>query len=186
MPTPSQIIKQLSSQEALAILNVLAKEDKRLAQRIAELALARLGEVKAEEVAEAVYSELDALTPEEVWDRAGRKRQGYVEPIEAAYQMLDETLDPHLEQLKKYQALGLSAQANQLCMGLLWALYRFERESASEFKNWAVDAPGECAQTVIKAWQAGRPGKKDKAELKQFADDELTFWGARLFERSGQ
>lgn len=178
MPTPSQIIKQLSPPEALAILNVLAKEDKRLAQRIAELALARLSEVEAEEVAEAVYSELDALTPEEVWDRAGRKRQGYVEPMEAAYQMIDETLDLHLEQLKKYQALGLSAQANQLCMGLLWALYRFERESKSEFKNWAVDAPGECAQIVIKAWKAGHPGKKDKTAFKQFADEELTLWGA--------
>jgi hypothetical protein len=38
-------------------------------------------------------------------------------------------------------------------MGLLLGLYQFERESRSEFKSWAVDAPGEFAATIIAAWQ---------------------------------
>ena len=180
MPSPKEIIDQLSHGQALAILQALAAGDEQLANRIAELGTACLSEVDPEEVSAALYDELDALEVEEVWDRAEKTRHGYVDTSEAAYQMVEEVIDPYLEQLKKYQKLGMSTEANTLCMGLLLGLYQFERESKSEFKNWAVDAPGGFASTVIDAWKAGRPGRKDVAALKQFIGDELGNWGARL------
>jgi hypothetical protein len=136
--------------------------------------------VDLEEVACVLYEELNALEAEQVWDRAGPKRHGYVDPSEAADEMIKEIIEPFLEELKKYQALGMNAEANRMCMGLLLGLYKFEHESTSEFKDWAVDAPSGFAWVVIDAWKAGAPGKTDTQALRTFTEETLTGWGARL------
>jgi len=180
MKDPHEIIDHLSPTDALSILRILADGDEGLSKRIAEIAMDRLSGVDPEEVAADLYDALDALEVEEVWDRAGETRHGYVEPGEAADEMIEEVLEPFLEELKKYQKLGMNAEARQLCMGLLWGFYQFEHESKSEFKDWAPDAPIVFAETVVDAWKAGSPGQTDIAAVKMFIEDELGGWGARL------
>jgi hypothetical protein len=180
MNNPHEIINHLSPTDALTILRTLATSDEQLAQRVAELALAHLSGVDPEEVATILYEELDALEVEEVWDRAGETRHGYVEPGEAADQMIEQVLEPFLEKLKKYQKLGLSVEAGRLCMGLLAGLHRFEHESICEFKNWAPDSPIIFAESVVEIWKAGTPSRADIAAVKAFIEDELGGWGARL------
>lgn len=175
-----QIIEQLSPTDASSILQALATSDETLAARIAEMALARLSQVDMEEVAATLYDELDTLEVEEVWDRAGRTRHGYVEPSEAADQMIEAVLASFLEDLARYQRLGLQVEANRMCEGLLRGLYRFEHESTSEFKNWVPDAPIIFAEAVVNAWKAGSPNKSDARALKAFVVEELGGWGANL------
>lgn len=180
MPDVEHIISQLSPADAVAVLQALAASDEALAGRIAALALARIQPVDAEEVAAVLYDELEALEVEEVWERAGRKRQGYVEPSEAADQMIETALAPFLEDLARYQSLGLRAEANRMCEGLLLGFYRFQHESTSEFKNWAPDAPIIFAETVVDAWKSGSPNRNDLKALKAFIAEELGGWGADL------
>jgi len=186
MPDPHEIIDQLSPDQALAILKTLAANNERLARRIAKMGTAHLSKVDAEEVAAALYDELDALAVEEVWDRSGKTRHGYVETGEAASQMIEEVIKPYLKQLEKYQTLDMSTEANKLCLGLLMGLYQFDRESQSEFKNWATDAPSEFASSVIDAWRAGKPSRKDVAAFKQFITDELGGWDVYLAREFSQ
>jgi len=185
MKEPLQIIDTLSPTDALAILRALAGSDDQLATRIAGMATARLRGVDPEEVAAALYDELNGLDVEEVWDRAGRTRYGYVEPHQAAEQMIEEIIAPFLEELKKHQALGMNAEANRMCMGLLLGLHRFERESTSKFKDWASDAPDAFAEAVVDAWKAGAPGCVDAETVSAFVEDELGTWGARRLFTSG-
>jgi hypothetical protein len=173
MKDPREIIDHLSPGDALSILRTLADSDEVLARRIAEMALARLHGVDPEEVAAVLYDQLDALEVEEVWDRARETRYGYVEPGEAADQMVEEVLEPFLEELGKYQRLGMNAEANRICMGLLLGLYRFKCESTSEFKGWAPDAPIAFAEAVVDAWKAESPSQADVAVVKAFVEDEL-------------
>lgn len=180
MEDSHKIISQLSPEDALAVLKVLAGNDEQIAARIAEIAVAHLSDVVLEEVAFELYEELEFLEVEEVWDRAGSTRHGYVDPGEAADQMIHEVIEPYLKELKKLQALGMNLRANQMCMGLLLGLYQFEHESTSEFKNWAPDAPDSFAWAVVDAWKAGTPDRADIAALKAFIEDKLSGWGARL------
>jgi hypothetical protein len=180
MKAPREIIDHLSPTDALSVLKTLAAADEDLAQRIAEIAMAKLSQVDPEDVAVVLHDELDALEVEEVWDRAGATRYGYVEPSEAADEMMGEVLEPFLKELHKYGKLDLPVEARRLCMGLLAGLYLFEKESTTEFKDWAPDAPIIFAETVVDAWKAGRPGRADIAALKAFIEDELGGWGARL------
>lgn len=175
MQDSHDIISQLSPDDARAILGILARDEK-IAARIAELAIARLSAVDVEEVAYALYEELDSLEVEEVWDRAGPTRHGYVDPGEAAEEIIDEVMQPYLEELQQHQALNMNAQANQMCMGLLLGLYKFKNESTSEFKDWAGDAPSGFAWTVVDAWKAGTPGQADLAEVRAFVEDRLSGW----------
>lgn len=173
MKDAHEIVDQLSPGDALAILKALAREDDQLAARIAEKATLYLSNVDPEEVAVILCDELDKLEVGEVWDRAGPKRHGYVNPGEAADEMVEEVVEPFLQELRKYQKLGMRAQANQMCMGLLLGLYRFERESKSEFKDWAGDAPTAFTEAVIDAWKEGSPDRADVQEVKAFVEYEL-------------
>ncbi len=50
-----------------------------------------------------LYDQLDSLEVEEVWDRAGPTRHGYVDPSEAAYEMLAPIDDqPSLPDCRRY------------------------------------------------------------------------------------
>jgi hypothetical protein len=180
MKDPHEIIAHLSPNDALTILKTLAHDDEHLAARIAEIATVHLSDVDPEEVAFELYGELNFLEVEEVWDRAGPTRHGYVDPGEAADQMIEEVIDPYLEELKKYQKLGMKTEANRMCMGLLLGLYQFEHESKSKFKDWAPDAPSGCAWAVVNAWKAGSPTRADVKAVKAFIEDELCGWGAGL------
>lgn len=180
MKNSHEIIDRLSPEDALVVLRILASDDEQIAARIAEIALVHLSHVKWEEVAHELYEELEFLEVEEVWDRAGSTREGYVEPSEAAEEMVGEVVEPYLEELKKLGALGMSAEANQMCKGLLFGLYRFGHKSTSEFKNWASDAPSGIAGTVVEVWSMGDPSQADIAALRVFAEDELRDWKANL------
>ncbi len=180
MQDPREIINQLSPEDALAVLHILADGDPELAAHIAEIALARLRHVDADEIAACVYDGLEWLQVEEVWDRAGQKRDGYVETSEAAYQMVEEVLEPFLADLKKYQQLGMMAEATQVCMGIVAGLYQFEHECKTQFKDWAPDAAISFAEEVVDAWKANSPSRADIKALKAFIAENLGGWGARL------
>ncbi len=170
-------IDRLSVSEARSILKALAREDRQLAIRIREMALSCLADVDAEEIAAAVCAELDVLEVEEVWDRAGPShRHGYLDPTEAADQMMQEVLTPFLFELEKYQQLGMNLQANQVCMGLLLGLHAFEHESGNKFKEWAPDATSDWADEVVSTWKKGRPGRSDMQQIKAFIDQEMPDW----------
>ena len=175
-----QIIDNLSVFEARAVLRTLAENDANLAQRIAEMTLTSLSGEDVEEVAAALYDELDALEVEEVWDRAGRTRHGYVETSEVASQMIEAVLAPYLEELSRYQALGLNLEAGEMCQGLLLGLYQFEHELKSQFKDWATDLPLDFAQEVLAAWRRGATGEADDGEVSGFIQEELPRWSVLL------
>ncbi len=180
MKEPNEIINQLSPAEALAVLKELAREDAEIAARAAEVARAHLRDVYLEEIAFILYDELTLLKPEEVWDRAGSTRHGYVDPTDAAYEMIEDVLDPYLEDLQKYQELGMSDEANQICMGLLLGFFRFDHESDAEFKDWSPDAMSVFPDTVVEAWRDGDPSRADVKMVQTFIDEQLRGWGPRL------
>ena len=85
MSNPVDLINNLSPEEAHSILRQLAAEDEKLAAEIAALIMDRLSDIEAGEIADTLRYELECLTPEDVWERSGNTRYGYVETNEAAY-----------------------------------------------------------------------------------------------------
>ncbi|MBU2574298.1 MAG: hypothetical protein KKH28_09510 [Elusimicrobia bacterium] len=163
------ILAAVSPEEALAVLNELTK-DPRIRKRAEEVALAVVGDVDIDTVAEEVFYELDSIAVEDVWDNSGATRDGYVEPGEYAWQLFENALKLFEEHLRKCHKLSLVKQAKLQCMGILKGIWRFESESKSEFKDWATDAPAENSARVFDEWKKRSKNPKDIADIKSFMD----------------
>lgn len=86
------ILDEISPDEAMAILKMLAREDQKLKARIAKLAAEYISQVNIDKMVSLVYLSLNAIRVEEVWDRLGETRNRYVDPTEMAWEMFEETL----------------------------------------------------------------------------------------------
>jgi len=87
---------------------------------------------------------------------------------DAAWQVFEEALAPALDSLRRFQRLGLMPQAKLQCMGILWGIQRFEKESDSEFKAWAGDAPGEYFASTYREWRNGTTSREEVTEVRRF------------------
>ncbi len=184
-PNRPDLLDQLSADDALAVLRILAQEEP-LAARIQQVAEAYLegsaphAPEDVEEIAEDVRAELEGLEVEEVWDRAGQTRRGYVETGEVADEMIQRVLDPRLEDLTRYQRLGMIHEAMYLCIGLLQGLYAFEHESKSQFKEWATDLPLAHAEMTLEKWRDGKPTPSAMKRMQAFIEENLPHWEFHL------
>jgi hypothetical protein len=124
-------------------LRILAERDRELSQEIDVIARDLLADVSMDEVANCVQTELESLAVEDVWNRSGRRRDGYVDTGDAAWSMFDDALEPFGEELAKYQQLSMPKQAEAVCLVILKGIYDFRWSAQTEFKDWAVDAPAE-------------------------------------------
>ena len=170
------ILDKINSNDALAILKILCKEDVDIAKRIEQIAKKYLSGVDIDDIASEVYLDLDGIEVEEVWDRSGSTRDGYMDPGDMAWQMFEEVLDPYLEELKKYQNLSMHNEAKKYCIGILKGIYQFEKESKSEYKVWAEDAPGEYFGQVLSGWKEGCKNSKDIEEMEEFVKKNFPDW----------
>ena len=168
MAKKRNILEVLAPEEAAAVLTQLAASDPEIRKKAQEIALKLVSDVDVDEVAGDVFWELDLIAVEDVWDGSGPTRDGYVDSGDLAWQLFEDALEPFVEQLGKCQKLGLTAQAKLFCMGILQGIHLFETESKSEYKDWAVDAPGEFFVSVYQDWRKGAKNKKDVSEVKRF------------------
>ena len=93
--------------------------------------------------------------------------------------MFEEVLEPFLEELKKYQGLSMDVEAKKCCMGILKGIYKFEKESNSEYKDWAVDAPKDFFRSILSDWKKGCKNKKDVQEIEEFVKKNFQGWYQR-------
>ncbi|RLG30197.1 hypothetical protein DRO03_05110 [Methanosarcinales archaeon] len=171
------IFDAISSDDAFDILRLIAREDQKIAKRIEQIAMEYLRDVDIEDIAFEVYFALDCIEVEEVWNRSGNTRDGYVDPTEMAWQIFEEALYSFRDEVVKYQRLSMYAEAKKYCLGILGGIYRFEKESPSEYKDWAVDAPREYFTQVMKEWKSGQNNPEDVAEVEEFIKKNFAGWG---------
>ena len=139
-------------------------------KKIYQMAVQILDEVSIEDVAYDVCDALDGLEVEELWARSGKTRYGYTEPSEESWVMIEEAIYPFLAEMKKYQKISMPLLAKKYCIGIIKGIQEYDEESMSEFKDWAVDAPGEFVENVFNEWKNGEPEADDIAEVRKLID----------------
>lgn len=170
------LLETITPDDALVILKNLAMEDAEIAKRIERLATEYLADVDVEEIADLVYSELDTIDVEDVWDRSGKTRHGYIDPSEMVWEVFEENLEPFLEELKKYQGLSMQNEAMHYRMGILRGIYRFDKESNSQYREWAEDAPPEYFDMVLKNWKRDCATPDEVVVMEKFVKDNFPEW----------
>ena len=168
------IFDAISADDAYQILRILANENQTIAKRIEMITEEFLMCVDIEDIAEDVYYDLNSLEVEDIWDNSGSTRDGYVDPAEYAWEMFEDALESYMEDIKKYQKLSMTVEAKNCCMGILKGMYKFETESTSEYKDWAVDAPSGLFEQVLDEWKEGQNSPEDIAEVEEYVKDNFS------------
>ena len=114
------------------------------------MAEAELRKVDADAIAEDVFSELNALEVEELWDNSGRTRHGYVEPWELGHTMAEDAVEPFVSDIIKYRDLGMKREEMEACRGVIRGLVMYENEGSNEFKDWIPDSIMDIAKGIVK------------------------------------
>jgi len=180
MQKSKDIFDSVTPGDAMTILKNLAREDPELRKKIEAMIIGILGEVNTDELAGEVCYELDAIQVEDLWDRSGRTRDGYVDPSEESWEMFDEALEPFIRDQERFKNLGQIQKAKNYGMGILQGIYHFKHESKSEFKDWASDAPLDRFVDILNTWKTSFPSEKDHAAMQKFLAKNCPKWSRQF------
>ncbi|MGH2920205.1 MAG: hypothetical protein ACRDLS_16665 [Solirubrobacteraceae bacterium] len=144
------------------MLDELVAADPCLAVSATQVARTRLCEVVVDDIAAAVADALLALDQEDLAARAGPTRYGYVEPTEAAWQLLEEALEPWLQDIARRAALGLVDASVDIACGVVLGLRSVDGcDNDERLLSWVPDFPAEATESVRRALSKAGVGVGD-------------------------
>jgi hypothetical protein len=144
-----QLLARLNPAEGAGVLRSLLERHPQLVAEAEDLAEAAVTDVDVEAIAEDVEQIVLGLDLDDLNSRAGRHSWGYVEPTEAAWELLEEAVDPFIEEMKRQIDLGFEAAATATCAGIVLGLYRCRGNNSDQVLGWAEDFPAETAGDAV-------------------------------------
>jgi hypothetical protein len=174
------VISKLTAEQALKIVERLGRKGGKIREAVVTEATNVLTEIDLDGTADEVFVVLDSIDVQDCWDRSGSSRDGYTSPDEAAAEIIEEELQPFFDQVERYHELGMPDQEAAYCMGVIFGIYRYERESKSEFREWSADIPTECAGFLLDKWQERNREKNGINAVHEFISERCPDWAKLL------
>jgi hypothetical protein len=170
-------LEALSAAEKAAVLDELLAARPDLREPAEACAVQVMTDADRVAVTDDVESALQGLDIEELNTRAGhRSGRGYVHPVEAADEILDEALQPYLDDLHRRVGLGMRSTAAELAAGILLGLYNCRDGASETLLEYAPDYAAERASDVVR--DCAKLGVElSAAELAELMPE----WGDLLF-----
>ena len=143
-------LEALSAAEKAAVLDELLAARPDLRQPAEAYAGQVMSDADRSAVADDVDDALQGLGIEELNTRAGyQPGRGYVHPAEAADEILDEVLQPFLDDLYRRAGLGIRSAAAGLAAGILLGLYHCRHCNSETLLEYCPDYAAERASGVM-------------------------------------
>jgi hypothetical protein len=155
VPARSPAVNALSQVEKAELLDALLTARPELRGQAEELATRRLSQVDPTGVADGVESALRFVEIDELNGRAGhRPGIGYLHPVDAAAEILDELLQPFLDDLQRHARLGMTVAATEVAVGILHGLYRCRDGGSESLLEYSPDFADERAEQIVRQCRA--------------------------------
>jgi hypothetical protein len=180
--TMDDLISRLTAEQATKVLERLGRKEGPVGEAVVAEVKNLLSEsespeiVDVHEVADDVFCALNSVDVEDCWDQSGCSRYGYTSPDEAAEQIVEAELQQFFDQTEEYHKLGLLDLEATYCMGVLLGIYRYERESKSEFRSWCKGIPGLYADLLLTQWQERTKGTAAIPAVRNFVRERCPEW----------
>lgn len=139
------VLQRLALAELAAVLKTLLGRHPDLKDEAEEIAVELLSSPSADDVADEVFSAVTSLGIESFHGRAGKQPWGYVEPSQAAWDLLHEAVEEVLDDMRRRLDLGLDESALAICRGVVTGLHRAKGAGSDGPLGWAPDFPAEEA-----------------------------------------
>lgn len=158
--TKTSLLATLSADQAHSVLMRLVYDDPALAARAEEVARDLLEYVDSTAIADILCCELSTLKIEDVWDTSGRTRDGYIDPSDRAWEMLDEVLE--------YLRRGMPDESRIYALGILLGIRKFQNNSGSALLEEVPDYGDDTLELVREEWEEA---VGDDEQVRLFADE---------------
>lgn len=156
--TKPSVLAALSPSERSAVLDDLLARAPEARSAAEALAAERLSAVDRDDVAFEVECAVTTISTAELYGRSGRVRgRGYVEPNEAAWELLEEAVGPFVEDCRRRARMGAPEAALEVALGILAGLYScrdWEDDDEPSVLGcaYAPEATRELADWVVTEW----------------------------------
>ena len=163
------------------MLDELVRSSPELGAEAEGIAREHLVDTDVERVADAVTWELRHLSSDELVGRAGKQRWGYIEPTEAAWELLEEAAGKFDHDVERLLKLDMVGPAVDTALGVIGGLYRSRGcDDGDVLLSWAPDFPLEHA-----GWVADSLAKSGIELPADLIADLAPEWAHRLTNRKG-
>lgn len=167
-PPKRDLLEALTDAEAACVLRQHLARHPELREEVVGFVRSKFATVDRDGVAAAVRAAILAISVDDIWDRSGERVDGYVEEVDAAWEVFTEALDPFSDQVVRLFAGGEPAAALATLEGALVALHDLPQDSGDDDAlSRAQDFPAEAAATLVDRWVAAGGGASDPAFLRQ-------------------
>ncbi len=176
---PMSVLAKMSPLEQASILRALLQKHPTLTPEAEALAMEMMSSPPFEDIAYDVFEAVTSLSMDDFDSRAGNHPWGYVDPTEAAWELLQESVQEFVDDMKRRLELGLTPAAEAICVGIVVGLYKANDESSDLLLGWAPDFAAEAAcQTVAELIQAypSKDRRAARARLHAFLGDLVPGW----------
>jgi len=160
-------LEGVTPSDALEILYLLHDSDPGIAELIEQTIEKHLKAFDIPGIAEEISFDLGFLRAEEVWDRAGSTRYGYVDSDEAAVELFEDMISSHVEKMCDLQERGMQREAGRYCRGIIQGIQKYKTESTSDFKDWIGDGIQFVAWEVFDTWKKGCTSESVRNQTEQ-------------------
>jgi hypothetical protein len=165
VPDASASLARLKGEEAAALLRTLLRKHPELTEEVEVLAGSVIGDVSIEDIAQEVEDAVRWLDLDDLNSRAGRHADGYVEPGEAAWELVEEAVMPFIEDITRRVEGGQREAAIATCAGVVCGLRRLHDTEGGEVLKWTPDSPGEMVGLAVSALRKALRGAEGPQSL---------------------
>ena len=138
-------LDHLGAEECAEVLRELLKRHRDLRGEANEIAESLIDDVSVEAVAEDVAYLVRSIGIEELGGRAGKQSWGYVEPSQAAWDLIEESIEDIRTDMKRRFEVGMKPAAEKICQGIVLGLHEVDGANSDGALSWAPDFPAEAA-----------------------------------------
>lgn len=157
MTRSSHTLEHMSPNEQAGILRALLVRHPELRDEAEQITLDMMSSSSIEVVAEGAYNAVMAVGNEALSARAGKHAGGYVEPSQAAWDLLGEAVQDTFDDMTRRAEMGLYEPAETICCGIVFGLYRARSPDSDGLLGWAPGFPAEEACRAVSALIGVRP-----------------------------
>lgn len=159
----NNILDKMSPGELAVVLRALLKKHLDLKPEAEAVAVEMVSSPSVEDIAEDVLDAVTSLDIDTFHGRAGKQPWGYVEPGQAAWDLLGEAVEDVVADMQRRMDLGLEAAAETICCGIVVGLRKAEGAGSDGPLGWAPDFPAEEACHAVAELLGTCPAKDRSA-----------------------
>jgi hypothetical protein len=164
------ILDRLAPEEANAVLRQVLEKHSELRPEAERIAVGLPSSQSVEDIAAEISEALMGVGLDALNGRAGKHAWGYVEPGEAAMELLEEAIEDRVEDMKRHVEMDMVASAQTVCAGMVVALYACRKTNSDGALGWAPDFPTEHAGFIVQEFLVLSRYKLTSAERERYIE----------------